>query len=130
MPLTVNAKIDKRALPNPEGLSLSGAAEYQAPQNEIEEQLVRILAAEVDKPIEAVGVLDNFFDLGMNSIELVKILGTINREFGIDLKITMLFEYPNIQDLVENVFQKVEVSVEEDDNVSEEMEDLMDLMEE
>ena len=65
MPLTVNGKLDRKALPAPEG-DAYGERGYEAPQGEIERKLAAIWA-EVLK-VERVGRHDNFFELGGHSL--------------------------------------------------------------
>ncbi|WP_299315983.1 amino acid adenylation domain-containing protein, partial [uncultured Aquimarina sp.] len=132
IPLTINGKVDKKSLPDPKGIGLSTGIEYTAPKNEIEEKLLDILVKELGVGKEEIGTLDNFFDIGMNSIKLLKTLSTINKEFKIHIKPTALFEYPNISELVANVFYKSEEedSEEEDMNAVDEFDEFIDLMEE
>ena len=130
LPLLPSGKVDKSALPNPEGLALSSGQEYQAPRNEIEEQIIQILTEELRKGKDEVGIHDNFFDLGATSIKLISILGKINRQFKVAIRPISLFQYPNVGELVENVFYESVVEQAEDEtNYQEEFSDIMDIME-
>ncbi|MFE3648649.1 amino acid adenylation domain-containing protein [Streptomyces sp. NPDC059152] len=64
LPLTANGKIDRRALPDPE--PPAGGSAYAAPRNAVEETLAAVWAEVLD--VERVGVHDNFFTLGGDSI--------------------------------------------------------------
>jgi acyl carrier protein len=95
--LTSNGKIDKKALPSPEGLGLSTGVEYVAPRNELEEQLVEIWK-EVLK-VEKVGIDDNFFDLGGNSMKLVTLSKRVNEMMNDKIPLVKLFATPSIKAL-------------------------------
>ncbi|PKV49525.1 amino acid adenylation domain-containing protein [Aquimarina sp. MAR_2010_214] len=129
IPLMVSGKVNKRALPDPKGIGLSTGTTYIAPRNEVEERLVQILNEMLEKKKDEISVSDNFFDLGANSVKLIKILNTINKEFDMDLKPIMLFQYPNINDLVENVFYFKKQVNEDNEDLSQDLEDIIDLME-
>ncbi|MEM9822319.1 MAG: acyl carrier protein, partial [Bacteroidota bacterium] len=70
------------------------------------------------------------FDLGANSITLIHVLGIVNKVFEKELKPILLFQYPNVNELVNHVFDQAESSTftDEEDLLAEELEDIMDLM--
>src|SRR6185369_110012 len=76
-PLTVNGKLDKRALPAPDNNPLQRAREYVAPRSEAEKVLAEIWA-EVLR-VETVGIHDNFFELGGDSILSIQIVARARR---------------------------------------------------
>ena len=96
MPLTSNGKVDKKSLPNPDGLIIETGVNYVAPRNELEENLVEIWSDILGIPKEEIGVKSNFFDLGGNSFKIIRLLKRINKVFGYELTIVVLFRYPTI----------------------------------
>ena len=91
LPLTSNGKLDKKALPDPEGLGLESGIAYVAPRNETEESLVEIWSEVLGIPSEEISIHANFFDLGGHSLKVVKLLERINQVFEEKLKIEELF---------------------------------------
>ncbi|WP_165760254.1 non-ribosomal peptide synthetase, partial [Niastella populi] len=69
MPLTANGKIDKKSLPDPEGLELSSGVEYVAPRTEPEKVLVSVWSDVLKR--EGIGVKDSFYNLGGDSIKSI-----------------------------------------------------------
>jgi acyl-coenzyme A synthetase/AMP-(fatty) acid ligase/acyl carrier protein len=134
-PLTNNGKIDRRALPAPEEMGLLGGAEYLAPRDETEEALIRILANLLSRSENQIGIRDNFFDLGVNSISLMRLYGLINNEFDSNLRAVTMFEHPTVESLAKYLknsssFVYEEQGIEEDELSSlDDMIDLMDNME-
>ena len=96
-PLNPSGKVDKKALPEPEG----GGGEYTAPENEIQEKLARIWS-EVLK-VEKVGIHDNFFELGGHSLKATLVAARIHKEFNVVLPLKEIFEKPTIRTLSEAV---------------------------
>ena len=97
LPLTPNGKLDKKALPEPDG-SVGTGVEYTAPGNETEEKLVDIWKEVLG--IEKIGTNDNFFDLGGNSLLMMKVISKICSSFNVsEEKITVMtmFTYPTIK---------------------------------
>ncbi|WP_237732408.1 type I polyketide synthase [Flavobacterium sp. UGB4466] len=95
IPLTANGKIDKKALPNPEGLGLKSGVEYVAPGNNIEEKLVKIWEEVLKK--ENIGIDEGFFNAGGNSIKLIALKSKIGKEFHNDFPLASLFEFSTIR---------------------------------
>lgn len=98
-PLTTNGKVDRRALPPPSSQRTSLTTEYVAPRNETEQSLAFIWQTTLG--IEAVGIEDNFFDLGGHSLHMAEIEGKILRQMGREVHVTTLFQYPTISALAD-----------------------------
>lgn len=96
LPLNLNGKVDRRALPNPSE-RVRQKTEYVAPRNEIEERLVQIWYRILQ--VERIGINDNFFDLGGHSLSGTQMLLRVNKEFQVDLPLRVLFELPTIAQL-------------------------------
>ncbi|AVM08497.1 non-ribosomal peptide synthetase [Bacillus velezensis] len=94
MPITANGKIDRKALPAPEGNRLTGT-EYEAPGTLIEKQL-----AEIWKNILALsdpGIKDNFFDVGGHSLKVLQVIHQINDRMGIKMHYQAVYDFPTIE---------------------------------
>ncbi|CAM1366010.1 non-ribosomal peptide synthase/polyketide synthase [Tenacibaculum xiamenense] len=96
MPLTVNGKLDKKALPGIDGSILS-TKEYVAPRNETEEKLVEIWQQLLG--IEKIGVYDDFFELGGHSLLATRLVSLIRKDLEKEIAIREIFEYTSIADL-------------------------------
>lgn len=67
MPMTVSGKVDKKALPQPDFSAFK--AEYAAPETETEKKLCHAFAKVLKMPEDQLGALDDFFELGGNSLK-------------------------------------------------------------
>jgi amino acid adenylation domain-containing protein len=94
LPLTANGKVDKRQLPQPVQRSQTMEMKYVAPRNAKEKRLAAIWS-EVLR-VEHVGIHDNFFDLGGQSMAAIQILGRVEEQFGKKLSLSALFQAPTI----------------------------------
>ena len=97
MPLTPNGKIDRHALPAPDTTRPEMDQAYEQPRTITEEQLAQIWS-EVLR-IEHLGVYDNFFDLGGNSLLATKMTARVRDRFQVELTLRNLFESPTIAQL-------------------------------
>ncbi|GGG24223.1 hypothetical protein GCM10011344_26200 [Dokdonia pacifica] len=95
-PLTANGKINTKALPDPETSDLS-FEEYVAPATPIQEQLATIW--QEDLKIEKIGIKDNYFMLGGDSIKMIRLVSKIKKSFNIQFPIASFYENPTIEDL-------------------------------
>lgn len=93
LPLTHNGKIDRKALPAPASARPRLASDYAAPSNDIERQLVDIWCAVLG--LDQVGVDDNFFALGGDSLRGVQAIGRA-RALGLPLALVDLFAHQSI----------------------------------
>jgi amino acid adenylation domain-containing protein/non-ribosomal peptide synthase protein (TIGR01720 family) len=96
LPVTRNGKVDRRALPEPEQIRPELERSFIAASNEIEETLAAIWCQVLG--LEKVGRLNNFFELGGDSILSLQIVARANRA-GLRLTPKQLFENPTIGEL-------------------------------
>lgn len=124
MPLTPSGKIDRKKLPEPVG-DLVSSVEYVAPRNQIEETLAEIWANELD--MEKVGIKDNYFNIGGDSIKSIKLINIINEKLNKKLIIADLYSNNTIEQLAEVVNEKeAEVSTVKYDKALGEIEEIKD----
>ncbi|MEY9211894.1 non-ribosomal peptide synthetase [Thermobifida halotolerans] len=99
LPLTPNGKLDRRALPSPEPESTST---YQAPLTPVQETLCAVFA-DVLGVSRRVGIDDDFFELGGQSLLAMRILLRVELELGAKLPVEALFDSPTVALLSEKV---------------------------
>jgi amino acid adenylation domain-containing protein len=95
LPITANGKVDRKALPAPEGGR--GGPEYVAPRTPSEEVLAGIWEQVLG--VERVGVHDNFFDLGGHSLSAIQVVSRARQALQVGLPLRALLEQPTIEAL-------------------------------
>ncbi|HEU4408791.1 MAG TPA: amino acid adenylation domain-containing protein [Polyangiaceae bacterium] len=93
LPLTPNGKVDRKALPAPGREGEARAGDYAAPRDEVEAALCQIWAELLGR--ERVGIHDNFFTLGGDSIQSLQAIARANQR-GIRLTPKQLFDHPTV----------------------------------
>ncbi|OBR47788.1 non-ribosomal peptide synthetase [Paraburkholderia tropica] len=124
LPLNVNGKVDRRALPEPD-LPQSVTEAYVEPRTETEAVLARIWKDVLQ--IERVGVHDRFFDLGGHSLLATRVAAEVRRQFIIELPLQLMFTAESLGDLAAYVDQQrqageADVKVEAADQLLDELE--------
>jgi acyl carrier protein len=95
-PLTPSGKIDRKSLPAP-GEAETLEDTYMAPRSD-PERIITEIWKEVLK-LEKVGVHNNFFDLGGNSLLMARVNARLVEKFGREIAIIEMFQYPTISAL-------------------------------
>ncbi|HEX2094369.1 MAG TPA: amino acid adenylation domain-containing protein, partial [Longimicrobiaceae bacterium] len=103
IPLTSNGKVDRAALPAPEGMATSAAA-YVPPRTAAEEALAAIWSEVLG--VERVGVHDNFFESGGHSLLVIRVVSRVREHFGVEIPLGSLFEAPTVADLAGEIARR------------------------
>ncbi|GAB3390083.1 non-ribosomal peptide synthetase [Lysobacter fragariae] len=111
LPMTPNGKVDRRALPAPEAESVE-ADRYVGPRSPEEETLAALWAQVLGVP--RVGIHDSFFDLGGHSLLATQLITRVQKAFGGDVALRLLFEAPSVAAFAEHLVQQRMSSVDAD----------------
>ena len=100
MPLNVNGKIDRKALPQSE---LVKEHIYAAARNDVERELIKIWSDVLQCDEDKLGIRDDFFWLGGNSIASIQLTSKLRQKFSVTLSFKDIFTYKTIESLYDNV---------------------------
>ncbi|HSS78378.1 MAG TPA: amino acid adenylation domain-containing protein, partial [Thermoanaerobaculia bacterium] len=101
LPLTLNGKVDLGQLPAPDRARPALASAYSAPRSELERTITAAWQEELK--VEAVGVDDNFFDLGGHSLRMARVHARLKEALGRDISLIELFQYPTVSSLARHL---------------------------
>jgi amino acid adenylation domain-containing protein len=96
-PLTPNGKLDRNALIEPDHSRPNLNTEYIAPEDAIEKTIIDIWQKHLN--IALIGIHDNFFDLGGNSVLLSSMYAELNELYPEKLEVADIFAYPTVAKL-------------------------------
>jgi amino acid adenylation domain-containing protein len=105
-PLTATGKIDRKVLLESTGSQIRSMKEYVPPSEGIESTLANMWK-ELLK-VEKVGIYDNFFVLGGNSLKAIMLTSMLHKELEVKLPLTEVFKTPTIRELAEYIKKESE----------------------
>ncbi|UCE20068.1 MAG: non-ribosomal peptide synthetase [Gemmatimonadota bacterium] len=97
IPLTPNGKVDRQALPAPDGTRPLSDNAFAAPGTPLEERIADIWVKVLG--LDQVGVQDNFFELGGHSLSAIQAVSRMSEAFQVALSLSSFFETPTIAQL-------------------------------
>jgi acyl carrier protein len=115
LPLLPNGKVNRRALPLPDSSRPELRRAYAAPENRTQARLVELWMNVLG--LDRVGIHDDFFELGGDSILATRLASRVRRTFGIELPLRELFWKPTVFELAAFI---EELIIEQLENLSEE----------
>jgi len=111
LPLSANGKVDRRALLSSESLLEEFAVAYVPPTNHIEQTIVTVWQEVLE--LEKVGVNDNLFELGGNSLLIIKIFNNLRKLLPNELEcvsLTELYKYSTIRSFAKYLSSETQTS--------------------
>ncbi|RJG15557.1 amino acid adenylation domain-containing protein, partial [Paenibacillus thiaminolyticus] len=95
LPVTRNGKVDRRALPKPDGAK--AGKRYEAPRTNMEAKLALLWQDVLG--VERVGIHDNFFELGGHSLRAMTLASRIHQTLDVEVPLRLLFQAPTVAGL-------------------------------
>jgi thioesterase domain-containing protein/acyl carrier protein len=97
LPLSPSGKVDRKALPAPDGGRPELERKYVAPRDIVEVKLARLWEKVLN--VESVGTQDDFFELGGHSLLAARLLWQVEKAFGRQLPLAVIFDAPTVGQL-------------------------------
>ncbi len=100
-PITINGKVDRKTLANKQEMELFKERPTRA-LSTAEQQVAQLWANVLDLDLDQIGVNENFFHLGGNSIDAMKVVAE-GRKIGLELTVADILRYPTLNELAEKI---------------------------
>ncbi|MBD3917801.1 amino acid adenylation domain-containing protein [Paenibacillus sp. PR3] len=98
IPLTINGKPDRKALPSAaEAAALMERERFEAPQGAVENELARLWAKVI--AVDNIGRHDRFFEIGGHSLKAAKLGSLLYEQFGVDVPLEQLIEHASLAEM-------------------------------
>lgn len=101
LPLTNNEKVDRIALPSPDWGRPDLSSPYIEPRNQLEEIITKIWGEILER--DRIGVLDDFFELGGESLSAIRVVSRIHDSLGVNIPLRTIFDLPTVSALSESI---------------------------
>jgi amino acid adenylation domain-containing protein len=101
LPVTANGKLDRAALPDPDGHAHAAAAEYVEPSTDTERELAAVWREVLQ--VERVGAGDTFFALGGHSLLAMQLASRVHQQLGVELPLPAFFDHPRLADMAARI---------------------------
>ena len=104
LPLTHNGKIDRKKLPDPQSVQMGSGVAYVSPRNEMEKAFAAIYEQVLNK--QPIGITDDFFNLGGDSIKILRTISALRKQLALDISIADFYKHSTIESLVQYVSER------------------------
>lgn len=128
LPITSNGKIDRKNLPLPDGTGMKTGKDYVAPSGKVQAEIVHVWAEVLAIKPEQISTLDNFFEIGGDSIRLLKVFRKLQDRLELDLSVAQLFQFPTIEKLAAHLESQEDSHAKTEEMIEESKEVLFDSM--
>lgn len=104
-PITANGKIDRNKLPAPKD-KVNSRLEYKPPRNDTDEKLITILSSIIY--IDKIGLNQNFFEIGGNSLKAIILISKLHKEMKVDIPLDVIFKASSIEEISDYIIDSEE----------------------
>jgi aryl carrier-like protein len=112
IPLNANGKLDRSALPAIVGDSAAAPQGFVAPETPTERAVAALWTQVLQR--ETIGIHDNFFEVGGDSLAAIRLLSLVRREFdagGTEMTLRFVFEHPTIRQMAAHIAARDQASL-------------------